>query len=446
MREFILILVIIALMQIFLLAPEGVAVFEGARLSIGFGFMLIAAYAIGMLFGRLKLPKIVGYIVAGMLFGPYVLNFFQAGDIENMKIIDQLALTFIALNAGGELRLGELSDQKRRILWLLFSLILFIFSGMLIFTFICKPLIPFLRDYPPREVLAIGALLGTLSIARSPSSIIAIIQECRAQVPYSETVLGVTVAIDFLVIMIFAVVVSFAEAIIAPGQGIDALFFIGVGVEVAASVVAGVIIGAAVAYYIIKVKVNVPVLLIVLAFLIYSVSTALSAAITGLLHISFHLEPLLIAISAGFYIQNFTRSGADFIESIESSSLPIYVLFFAMSGMVVNLDVMVELIHIALLIVGVRALIAVLSGYAAGKISGAPALETRLYGMGFITQAGVSIGLAQEIMRRFPDWGVPLGTLIISAVNFNQLFGPIAFKYALGRMGEIHKKRRRSSL
>jgi hypothetical protein len=244
------------------------------------------------------------------------------------------------------------------------------------------------------------------------------------------------------VIIIFAVVVSFGEAVLDPSTGMDAVFLIGVGIEVIVSVIAGVLIGAGIAYYIKKVKVNIPILLVVLAFLIYSVSHAVSGLILNSFNITFHLEPLLIAISAGFFIQNFTEGGADFIESVESSSLPIYVLFFAMTGMVLRLDIMMDMIHIALALVLIRASIAMISGLAAGKTAGAPKLDSRLYGLGFITQAGVSIGLAQEIIRRFPEWGIPLGTLIIAAINFNQLIGPIAFKFALSKVGEIHSKKR----
>jgi len=439
-RELILALIIIIFMGLFLLTPEEIPVFENARMTIGFGFLLVIAYVIGLFFSRFKLPKISGYLVAGMLFGPQALHFFDTQLIDNMTIINQLALTFIALNAGGELRLKELVEQRKTMLWLLSLLIVFILVGMTISTIMLKPLIPFISDVPFRETLTVGALIGTLAIARSPSSIIAIIQECRAKGPFSETVLGVTVIIDFLVILIFAVVVAISDVVLNPSKGIDMFFFAGVGLQVAASAGAGIAIGAGIAYYIDKVRINVPIVLLVLAFLIYNVANFISDLIGQSMNISFHLEPLLIAITAGFYIQNFTKGGPDFIESIEASALPVYVLFFAIAGLVLDIEIMFKMLHVAVIIVIIRMLLALASGYLAGRISGAPAIHSRMFGLGFITQAGVSIGLAQEIIRRFPDWGLPLGTLVISVINFNQLIGPVAFKFAVGKAGEIRKK------
>ncbi len=440
MRELVLAIILTALMGLIYLIPEDVAVLENARLTFSFGFLLSAGYITGLIFSRIKLPKISGYLFAGMIFGPHILNIIDTPLINNMTFINQLALTFIALNAGGELRLKELVNQKKQILWLIFLLISFIFAGMLLFTFASVPLFPFLRGAPNKEILIVGALLGTLAIARSPSSIIAIIQECKASGPFTETVLGVTVAIDFLVIMIFAVVVSFSEALLDPLHSISAIFLIGVALQVVVSAIAGIIIGMGVAAYIRKVKMNVPILLLVLSFLIYNISGVISDLITANLNVSFHLEPLLIAITAGFYIQNYTKGGHEFIESIENSSLPVYVLFFAITGLVLDVGILMDLLFTALIIAVVRGSIAMISGYTAGRISGAPVMHSKSYGMGFITQAGVSIGLANEIIRRFPEWGLPLGTLIIAVINFNQVIGPITFKLALGRVGEIHQR------
>ncbi len=442
MKELVLLIIIVALMQFILTAPDDVAVFPDAELTFGFGFLLVAAYIFGLFFSRLNLPKISGYMIAGIIFGPFVLDFFSPEIISNMTVINQLALTFIALNAGGELQIKEIAARKSRILWLIFLLITFIFSGMMTFVIIFKQFIPFVQDLSGIETVVVAELIGTISIARSPSSIIAIMQECKAHGPYSEVVLGVTVAMDFIVILIFAIVVSLGEAALSPLQSFDLMFFAGVGVQVICSALSGIMIGAGVSYYIKKVKLNLPVLLIILAFLIYNVSVFISQIITQYLDISFHLEPLLIAITAGFYIQNFTKEGPRFLNSIERSALPIYVLFFAMAGMVIDMNILKDMIVIGAVIVLVRGSMAWLSGITAGKLSGAPKAHGRLYGLGFITQAGVSIGLAQEVIRRFPEWGMTLGVLMIAVINFNQLIGPITFKYSIGKLGEIGSKKR----
>ena len=59
--------------------------------------------------------------------------------------------------------------------------------------------------------------------------------------------------------------------------------------------------------------------------------------------------------------------------------------------------------------------------------------------MGLVSQAGVALGFAIVIGRRFPEWGTQLETLIIAVVGINQLAGPVFLKYALEKAGEIPK-------
>ena len=53
-----------------------------------------------------------------------------------------------------------------------------------------------------------------------------------------------------------------------------------------------------------------------------------------------------------------------------------------------------------------------------------------------------SLGLLAEVARRLPEIGVPIQTILIAAITLNQVIGPIAFKYALFKVGEagISKK------
>ena len=60
----------------------------------------------------------------------------------------------------------------------------------------------------------------------------------------------------------------------------------------------------------------------------------------------------------------------------------------------------------------------------------------QMFGLGFYTQAGVSLGLTQEIAHRFPGWGAEAATFLVGCITLNQLVGPVTFKFALDRMGE----------
>jgi hypothetical protein len=56
----------------------------------------------------------------------------------------------------------------------------------------------------------------------------------------------------------------------------------------------------------------------------------------------------------------------------------------------------------------------------------------------FVTQAGVSIGLAKEVGLTFPDWGDSLCNLLVSVIVLNQIIGPPLFKIALIQAGDAN--------
>ncbi|MCK5222420.1 MAG: potassium transporter TrkA, partial [Candidatus Aminicenantes bacterium] len=62
--------------------------------------------------------------------------------------------------------------------------------------------------------------------------------------------------------------------------------------------------------------------------------------------------------------------------------------------------------------------------------------------LGFITQAGISLGLLSEVLRRFPETGVHIQAILIATITLNQIIGPIGFKYGLYRAGETFLNRK----
>jgi Kef-type K+ transport system membrane component KefB len=124
------------------------------------------------------------------------------------------------------------------------------------------------------------------------------------------------------------------------------------------------------------------------------------------------------------------------MESINRSSLPIYVIFFSLTGAALNVGALSQTWLIALLLVAVRSLLIWIGAYLGGSLGGDPSRLRRMSGFGFITQAGVSLGLAGIVMRSFSEWGAALSTTIVAVVALNQIIGPIAFKFALGTVGE----------
>jgi Kef-type K+ transport system membrane component KefB len=440
----ILALTVVILFMLLALFPfSDLVIFAGARSTMTFGFLLLVAYLIGDVLSRFKIPKITGYILAGIVFGPHAFELVSTAAVRELKLIDDLALTFIALAAGGELRLQELRQRGKSIALIVLCLTVIVSLGVAAFAFVARPLMPFLADRTTAHVLVVAALLGIFAAARSPSSAIAVIHECKARGPFTETVLGATVVMDVLIIFLFAAVVSIGQAFVVPGGEISFRFLNTIGIELAGSVLIGILLGWVISLYIEYVKAELVVFILAVAFLVTFFSRQFALFLDHFYDTSLHLEPMLICVTAGFWVQNFSRSGSLFMDQIDRSALPIYVIFFSLTGAALDIDALRETWLIAVTMAAVRFVLIWLGAYLGTSLSRDPPHFRRMAGLSFVTQAGVSLGLAGIVMSRFPDWGAALATTIVAIIALDQLIGPIAFKYALGKVGEARATPRR---
>ena len=163
---------------------------------------------------RFKLPLITGFLLVGLISGPFVLNIIEAESLPQLLFLDRMALAFIAFAAGAELEKRVIQSYLRSIVSLIGGLVISVLAiGISTFVLI-QNRIPFMASLPLSEVIAIALLGATIMVARSPASALAIIKELRARGPFTHKVLGATVLMDTVVIMIFAASVSFAQVLV----------------------------------------------------------------------------------------------------------------------------------------------------------------------------------------------------------------------------------------
>jgi hypothetical protein len=277
-------------------------------------------------------------------------------------------------------------------------------------------------------------------VARSPSSAIAIINECRAAGVFTTTVLGVTVAMDVLIIVFFTLAMTVSEIILGAGTGVDFRMVTVLTLAVTGSLGLGIELGKGISLYISKVGHDLSLFLLFFAFSVFKASIWFNQFMEAHFAISLHLEPLLICISAGFTVQNFSRYGYIFMEGMERFALPIFVIFFSLAGASLNLDALRMTWPLAAFLFIIRTMGIFGSTWFAGILNRDPPQHRRIAWMAYITQAGVAIGLAQLAQRRFPELGDYLTTLVLAVITINQVVGPITFKIALKRAGEIKQE------
>jgi Kef-type K+ transport system membrane component KefB len=353
-----------------------------------------------------------------------------------------MAYAFIGLAAGAELRLTTLRGRWKSIVLLIVCTTAVVMTGVGTFFFGFARWAGFLGDLAPLQVLAVAGVVGVIAAARSPSSAIAIISETGAKGAFSETILGVSVAMDVLVICLFSAAIAFADLAFAPEQGLDLLFMLTLSGGILVSIVLGVALGAVMALYLKHEGPQVPLVIAGTCFLVYRCSEIAEAYLERSDAAGIHLEPLLICAAAGFVVQNVTRHGERLVEAMDGVALPVYVLFFTMAGARLDLGALAATWTVALAVAGCRIAMIGVGTRMATALAGDPPSYRRNAWLGFVTQAGLSLALIAQIDTGFAAWGSELATILVAVVAINQLVGPAAFKLALERVGEVRIRRR----
>jgi len=401
-----------------------------------FGVVVLAASQIGKVCSIAHLPLITGFLLAGILVGPDVLQLVNDDHLEHLDFINKLALAIIAMAAGNELVLKEFRSRFRSIAWITIGQAVATLSLGITATFLLTGYLPFIQELSEQTRhatrLAISVLVGVILVARSPSSAIAIINELRAKGPFTKSVLGVTVIMDVAVIVLFAVGSEFAHAV---GSNLEFnLTFIGLLVmEIALSLVGGCLLWLIVAK-IVPLALPRPIkslLLLLIGFSVFLGSDYLRQYSHENWNFELFLEPLLLCMIGGLLVSNTSPHRVEFTRILEQIGPPVYLAFFTLTGISIQLDVLAVSWHLALLLFLVRLVGIFLGTYAGCWFAGDPPLHRSIGWMSFVTQAGIGIGLAREIASEFPEWGSQVATLLIAVIVFNQLVGPPLMKWSI---------------
>lgn len=412
--------------------------------TAGFTLIALASKQIGISLAKTGLPLISAFLLTGIMAGPYVLGMITKEAVENLGFVDEIALGFIAFAAGAELYLKELRSKLQSIAWITAGLVISTFSLTAITFYLISAYIPFMAEMPPVTKAAVAILAGAILVARSPSSAIAIVNELRAKGPFTQTALGVTVIMDVVVIVLFSVNSSIADGLLT-GLRFNLSFVVLLVFELGGSMFLGFVVS--------KILLRIVFLTVrpyfKTAFILATGSFVfvLSAGIRQYTHDRFLMEilfePLLICMVAGFFMSNTSRFRTEFLKILYDSGPVVHITFFTLTGASLSLDVLAATWPVAVVLFLVRITAVFLGSFVGGTLAGNPTRANSVSCMAYITQAGVGLGLAKEVVVEFPAFGGPFATIIISVIILNQLVGPPLFKAAIKLMKEDHPKSER---
>ncbi|MFN8061486.1 MAG: cation:proton antiporter [Vicinamibacterales bacterium] len=406
---------------------------EGDAASVGLavGFALIAAALTGQLIERIRLPRVTGYLLFGMVCGPYVANIISRPMARGLQTITSLAVALIAFVAGLELNLTQIrSTLGVLVRYSLVSVSTVLVGAFLLLT-VVWPWLPIAPDVGIVARLALSALLAVLIASLSPTVTLAVIAECRARGAFTDFVMALTILIDFFVIIAFSLVMQPVRWATVESLSTDVGLLARLSWEIFGSFAFGGVVGSLFALYLRSIGREVTIALV-------GVCVILSTVTRGL-----HLEPTLSALAAGLVAANVAPPrGVALRDAVERGALPILVVFFAGTGASLQLDALAALGGVTVLLSLTR--IGLLVGGSALAARGLPAGDhpgrSPSLWMALVSQAGITLGLGAIVAAEFPTWGQSMWTLVVALVGLHELVGPVLLRTALARVGEIGRQ------
>ncbi|MFN7131723.1 MAG: cation:proton antiporter [Myxococcales bacterium] len=392
------------------------------------GLLLLGGDLLAELVERLKLPHLTGYLLAGVLVGPHVLGTISARTVEQLSLVNALALSLIALSAGAELTLELLRRGLGSLVIATLSQILLALPLAAASFLLARPFLPFLDGMELPAALGVALLWGVLSVSRSPAVTLGLIAQVRPDGPLTRYSLSLVIAFDIVVLVLFAVAIQVARTLLDPGAGFELSSLAGVGEELIGSIAAGTTLGLLVVAYLRIVGRQLILFLVVMS---YGVAQFASY---------FHYDSLLLFVTAGFVVANVSHQGEKLLEAVSQGGRVVYVLFFANAGAHLDLPLLGRMWPIALSLAAARVVATVVAQRVGSRIAKDPEPVRRYGWMPLVSQAGVTLGMVVVLASAFADsFGPGLSALAIAVVGLNEAAGPVLFKIALDRAGETGK-------
>jgi Kef-type K+ transport system membrane component KefB len=368
-------------------------------------------------------------MLIGIISGPYILNMVSPQIIARLEFLESLALSFIALNAGGEFRLKQFASNRKGIIYILIFQIIVVFVGAGLAFWVIGKYLDFLSHVTNEIIFGFAILFATVSVSKSPATTIGIITELNAKGKTTDTILSVTILKSIVIVLIFPLLIGWAKMYlqVAETSNIDSIlpaFY-----QILGSIITGLIVGLLTVFYLSKTREGVGLYLLGIALILAELSSLIG------------LEILLSSMIVGIVVQNFSKHGNSMIKGLELFSLPIYISFFFFTGARLHLDVVSGAILITLFLVIARMLLIYLGTFLGAKLANESKINKNYSWMGYIGQAGIALGLSVLIEKSFPGMiGESFIAIVIATVVINELIGPILFKYVLNKAKETNEE------
>ena len=399
-------------------------------------FRLLASIAIalaaGKLISKLKLPSILGWLIAGMMIGPHALNLLNSSVLDSrwFQTLESLFECTFGLMIGTELIWKEMKKAGPQILvtTVTESLGTFLVVSLVFGT------IFWLTDIP----IYLAFMFGGIALATAPAPSLSVVNELKTDGPVTKTLIPMAPLDDLVGALVFFLVIAFVSAhISSAGIPVPVVLFL---------VFLPVIIGGAAGFVTGKMlqhtKTLTSTLIVMLAMLL--VSAGISFAINSMLPTPV-LNFMLIGMSFSTVFSNMITE--EQLNGIMKVMNP--VIGFSMVAVILNLAAPLDYhlifnagIYTAIYIIA-RAIGKYTGAYFGAAVTHSPASVRKYLGFTLLPHSGVSLvftGIAVSVLSGpAPECAALIQGTIVAAAVINEIIAVFMAKKGFEWAGELHK-------
>ncbi len=371
----------------------------------------------GLLFGRLakliKLPNVTGYLVAGLLLGPHVLNVIPQQTVTDFNVISEMALSFIAFTIGCGFKRSYLKKVGMT------PVVIAIFESLFAVFAVQGALLAIGTD----PQLAI--ILGAIAAATAPAATLMVIKQYAAKGPVTDTLVSVVALDDAVALMAFSVCV--AVAAVVGGGSFEASTVYTPLLQIFGALALGAVCGLLfkIPMRFFKKPGNRQIITVGIVFACAGISNMLG------------ISSLLACMACGMTLCNVSTESDSILSVADSVTPALFLLFFAVSGAALDISKIPEIGLIGIIYVIVRIAGKMFGAWFGAVIMKAPKNVKRYLGPALIPQAGVAIGLTVVAQSAVPAYADDIRAVVLCATLIYELAGPVITKLTLQGAGEI---------
>lgn len=379
------------------------------------GIILLAGLAGGRVAQQFKLPSVTGYLLAGFILGPSVMNLITPEINHSMTLVTEFAIGLLSVSVGMELHRHVLKNNGRTLLT--------ISIGNTMISLILVTLATYFIGLSFSQAI----ILGVVSLTVSPAGVMEIVKERKTSGPMTRTLLNLVALDNLISITLFGLVLSLVQASMQP-----TFVYTDVIISIVRDIGLGLLIGAftgfVFAYFLEKQLLQDKLLVIIISVIMVN---------NGLAEL-FSLSPVLMCIFTGIAITNLTNNRVRVASTFERINLPVNVMFLTLSGAHIEIGIIYKVGLIGLAYILARLIGRAGGAYLFAQMTDLDKKAKQNIGLGIVPQAGIAIGLVTIAEQTLPSMAGTLSGVLLTGVIFFEVIGPLIVETGLSRAGETN--------